>query len=126
MSLIPTLAWVIASIVFFLPPIAVFFFAHSSGMPEMFFMLIAGGLTGAMLAGSALLAGYIYGDAPRRGMSRAGWTLLAIFAPNGIGFILYFVMRKPIQHPCANCANGVEDGAAFCSRCGAAQFAMAR
>jgi hypothetical protein len=62
-------------------------------VPEVLFGLIIV----LMLAVTALLAGYIYRDAPRRGMPRVPWTLLAVLAPNGIGFLIYFLMRNPLQ-----------------------------
>ena len=49
------------------------------------------------LAGYTLLIGYIYGDARRRGMRYVMWTLLAIFLFNGIGIILYFILREPLH-----------------------------
>ena len=50
---------------------------------------------GLIVAAYVLLIGYINGDAARRGMNRVLWTLLAIFVPNAIGIILYFVLRDP-------------------------------
>jgi hypothetical protein len=38
------------------------------------------------------LIGYVYGDAKRRQMRYVMWTLLAIFVPNAIGIILYFIL----------------------------------
>ena len=50
-----------------------------------------------MLGCYAVLIGYINQDAGRRGMSRLLWTLIAIFVPNGLGIVLYFVLRKPLS-----------------------------
>jgi hypothetical protein len=66
------------------------------------------------------LIGYIYGDAKRRGMRYVMWTLLAIFIPNSIGVILYFVLRDPLPKPCPNCSQPVKPGHTFCPQCGAA------
>ncbi len=82
----------------------------------------------ALLVGAApilpalyvLLIGYIYGDAKRRGMRSVLWTLLAIFIPNAIGVILYFVLREPILMTCPSCGFAAKPGYAFCPRCGAA------
>jgi RNA polymerase subunit RPABC4/transcription elongation factor Spt4 len=65
-----------------------------------------------------LLVGYVNGDAKRRGMRRALWTLIALFVPNGIGIILYFFMREPILEPCRKCATLVRSNFAFCPNCG--------
>jgi Double zinc ribbon len=70
-------------------------------------------------AGYALLIGYVYGDARRRGMRYVMWTLLAIFLFNGIGIILYFILREPLLVYCSRCGSGVQPSHAFCPRCGA-------
>jgi hypothetical protein len=71
------------------------------------------------LAGYTLLIGYVYGDARRRGMRYVMWTLLAIFLFNGIGVILYFILREPLLAYCSKCGAGVQPSHAFCPRCGA-------
>jgi hypothetical protein len=83
------------------------------------------GLGGGTLAGAwALLAGYVYADAVRRGMRPIPWTALAVLIPNCVGFVLYFLLRKPILHPCPSCGRGVAPDAAFCPRCGQPQMNM--
>jgi hypothetical protein len=72
-----------------------------------------------MIGGYALLVGYVYGDARRRGMRYVMWTLLAIFLTNGIGIILYFILRDPLPSYCSRCGCGVKQGFAYCPRCGA-------
>ena len=67
-----------------------------------------------------LLVGYVNGDARRRGMRYIMWTLLAIFIPNAIGIILYFLLRDPLLRDCPNCGTSVSQGFAFCSKCGTA------
>ncbi|HLY19658.1 MAG TPA: zinc ribbon domain-containing protein, partial [Bryobacteraceae bacterium] len=47
------------------------------------------------------------------------WTLLAIFIPNAIGIILYFVLRDPLLAHCTHCGAEARQGFAFCPRCGA-------
>jgi RNA polymerase subunit RPABC4/transcription elongation factor Spt4 len=66
-----------------------------------------------------ILVGYVNGDAKRRGMRRALWTVIAIFVPNGIGIILYFFMREPLLEPCPRCRTQVRSTFAFCPNCGA-------
>ena len=51
------------------------------------------------------LIGYVYGDAKRRQMRYVMWTLLAIFIPNAIGMILYFILRDPLPKPCPGCGH---------------------
>jgi hypothetical protein len=71
-----------------------------------------------ILLAYAMLAGYVYGDAKRRGMRYVMWTLLAIFIPDGIGVILYFILRAPMPRPCPGCARDVPSGFVFCPHCG--------
>jgi len=75
--------------------------------------IIAGALGGCYV----VLIGYINRDAGRRGMSRLLWTLIAIFVPNGLGIVLYFVLRKPRTARCPQCHAEVEPGFSFCPRC---------
>jgi hypothetical protein len=81
------------------------------------------GLAGGTLAGAYwLLASYVYADAKRRGMPPIPWTALAFLIPNCVGFVLYFLLRKPILHPCPGCGRGVAPDAAFCPQCGQTQM----
>ena len=64
----------------------------------------------AFLGAYVLLVGYVYGDARRRGMNHVLWTLLAIFIPNAIGIILYFILRDPVPVPCPTCGDAGEEG----------------
>ncbi|HXU19145.1 MAG TPA: zinc ribbon domain-containing protein [Verrucomicrobiae bacterium] len=76
---------------------------------------------GATLAGAAyvLLIVYVYGDAKRRGMRYVMWTLLAIFIPDAIGVILYFILRDPLPNPCPSCGKSVKASFTFCPYCSA-------
>jgi uncharacterized membrane protein len=74
----------------------------------------------AFLGGFVLLIGYVYGDSRRRGMNQVLWTLLAIFIPNAIGIILYFILRDPVPVPCPSCGALAKKGHAYCAGCGAA------
>lgn len=66
-----------------------------------------------------LVVAYINADARRRGMRHVLWTLLAIFIPNGIGIILYFIFRDPLMTSCPACAAPARQGFTFCPACGA-------
>lgn len=80
---------------------------------------VAGGLlAGVVLACYVLLIGYINRDAGRRGMNRLAWTLLAIFIPNALGIILYFLLRNPLAMHCSKCGTTVNAGFSYCPRCG--------
>ncbi len=70
------------------------------------------------LAAYIMLLGYIYGDARRRGMPAALWTLLVVLIPNLIGFIVYFILRRGVFAPCSQCGRGAEIGQIYCSSCG--------
>jgi uncharacterized membrane protein len=74
----------------------------------------------AFVGAYVLLVGYVCGDARRRGMNHVLWTLLAIFIPNAIGIILYFILRDPVAVPCPSCGAPARKGHAFCASCGAA------
>jgi len=62
---------------------------------------------------------YIYRDAKRRNMNAVLWVLLAIFAPSGIGIILYFLLRDPIAAFCVRCGVPMQPGFGYCPGCGA-------
>lgn len=73
-----------------------------------------------IVAAWVLLVGYVYADAKRRGMRYAMWTWLAALIPDGIGIILYFILRDPLPRPCPGCAALVKSGFVFCPHCGTA------
>ena len=73
---------------------------------------------GFILAIWVLMVFYVNADAQRRQMNRLLWTLLVIFIPNAIGFILYFVLRHPLARPCPKCAASVRPDFVFCPACG--------
>jgi hypothetical protein len=122
LRVVPRPAWVVAAIVCL--AFAAVMFPHLRddpqvrAWPEWGKMLLIGG-SGLLLFAFALLVGYVYGDARRRGMRYVMWTLLAALIPNAIGIILYFVLRDPLTQPCPNCRTQLQPGYAFCPRCGA-------
>jgi RNA polymerase subunit RPABC4/transcription elongation factor Spt4 len=93
--------------------------AHKPGVPfYALTMLVPLGIVGGTaIACYILLIGYVNCDAGRRGMSRLGWTLLAILIPNALGIVLYFVLRKPRALHCPQCGMVIELGFGFCPRC---------
>lgn len=112
-SLIPVPAKIVAGFAFLLFFFGVFQQNRGNGFAAMI------GLAGGILAAAYfLLAGYVYVDAMRRNMPPIPWTALTVLVPNCVGFVLYFVLRKPILQPCADCGRGVAADDAFCPRCG--------
>ena len=121
LSVIPKAAWVVAVVlcigVFTLMSVAISIGPHPPRPLPLFLVL---GLIGSIFGGLAVLVyGYVYGDAKRRGMRAWMWLLLAIFIPNLIGVVLYFLMREPLPARCEACSAPVKPGFAFCPACGA-------
>jgi RNA polymerase subunit RPABC4/transcription elongation factor Spt4 len=85
--------------------------------PPLAVRVLLGVVAGTVLGCYLVLIGYINRDAGRRSMSRLLWTLIAIFVPNGLGIVLYFVLRKPRAARCSQCNAEVESGFSFCPRC---------
>ena len=89
----------------------------SEGEPAVarFFMMT---LLPALMLVYFLLVAYVYGDSKRRGMRPVMWTLIALFVPNAIGIIAYFIVREPVLHPCPSCGTSARREFAFCPSCG--------
>jgi RNA polymerase subunit RPABC4/transcription elongation factor Spt4 len=100
-----------------IPVLFVVFIGRDHNAPPFAVRCLLGTIAGTLLACYVLLIGYINRDAGRRGMSRLWWTLLAMFVPNGLGIVLYFVLRKPRAAYCSQCDAEVEPGFSFCPRC---------
>jgi hypothetical protein len=88
---------------------------HAPPYPARVFLGILAGCVVALLL---LLIGYVNQDAKRRDMGQLLWTLLVIFIPNGIGFLAYFLLRKPLIQHCPKCGERAEKGFHFCAKCG--------
>jgi hypothetical protein len=119
LRVIPIVAWILASIIGLVmgaAAVGVRLIGQPLGFAE-FFLIIP---IAIFLVIYVLLAGYVYGDARRRGMRYVVWTLLAIFVPYGIGILLYFLLREPITRPCPSCGALHKAGLAYCPNCGAA------
>jgi len=115
---IPVGGWIAAGIVFMLGLLCLGLLAMTQDAPWPV-KTIGPILVPALLGGYTLLIGYVNGDARRRGMRYVMWTLLAIFLANGIGIILYFILRDPLPVHCTRCGASVNPSHAFCPRCGA-------
>ena len=117
LSIVPVWARVLAAVLFAgcLLAWGVFGVVHRD-VP--FFFLAMAFFFGSLLAGVTLLAGYVNQDARRRGMNPTLWTILVLVIPNGIGFVVYFVARQPLQVPCPGCGARVPSDVSYCARCG--------
>ena len=116
-KIVPAWAWGLTGIVFLAAQI--FFnvgLRHETTPPAPVRALI--GVLAGVAAGIFLLfVGYVNRDAKRRGMSPLLWTLVVFLIPNALGFILYFVLRQPLQSACPQCGTPVQPGFSFCPRC---------
>jgi RNA polymerase subunit RPABC4/transcription elongation factor Spt4 len=113
------MAWWIASLVFLVMFMLMnWIIPWDSNVPQAVRILVPV-IPPLALAAWTLVIGYVYGDARRRAMRYVLWTLLAIFLPNGIGVILYFILRDPIPGYCSKCGSLAKQGHAFCPGCGA-------
>jgi len=120
-SVIPKVAYVIAGIVllcgyFVMRYAAIPSDPKSAGWPEGGKVLLSA-LVPLVGAAWVLLIGYIYGDSKRRLMRPWLWTLLAIFIPDAIGIILYFILRDPLPFYCSKCGASVNAKFTFCPSC---------
>src|ERR1035437_1347754 len=84
-------------------------------MPALALISICGGMVLGIIV---LMIGYVYADSKRRGMNALLWTLLVIFVPKALGFIAYFLLRKPLLIPCPNCGTSVGSDFRYCPKCG--------
>jgi len=123
LRIIPAIGWVLAGLValfwFLVPmPWVLGTVKPKPGEPPVELLAVILGFAGLVLGLWVLMVFYVNADAGRRQMSRLLWTLLVIFIPNGIGFIVYFVIRKPIARPCPKCKVPIRPEFVFCPACG--------
>ena len=63
---------------------------------------------------------YVWRDAKRRRMNAVLWTIIAVFAPTLIGFIVYLLVRNSYSDlECPSCRTPVTKEYAVCPKCGA-------
>jgi hypothetical protein len=116
--IIPAWAWVLAAITFIGSQVAFdILMPREPKHPPGWAIPLFGLLMGLLLSCYLLILGYVNRDAKRRGMSPILWTIVAVFIPNGLGFLLYFVLRQPLRSLCPQCGRAVESGFSFCPRC---------
>jgi RNA polymerase subunit RPABC4/transcription elongation factor Spt4 len=117
-KLVPRWAWVLAAIGFlsmqFVFNVVV---ARQADAPPAWVRTLMGLLVGLILTCYLLLIGYVNRDSGRRGMSRVLWTTVSALVPNGLGIILYFILRQPVVGDCPRCGHAVQHGFNFCPQC---------
>lgn len=116
-KIIPGWAWTLAAVAFGGAQLIFNLLFEGPGAPPVWARVLLGLAAGTLLAGYFLLIGYVSRDARRRAMSSIVWTLVAILIPNGLGIILYFILRQPLYKLCPQCGDAVETGFNFCPRC---------
>lgn len=94
-------------------------FGREPSPPALLFQIFLALFATVILSVLVMLIGYVNRDAGRRGMSRTLWTLVVIFVPNALGFILYFLLRRPLLGACPECGVRVKPEFTFCPRCAA-------
>ena len=110
--------WLIAlAVVAFVGVQALVYFATLHDPPPLGVRIFLLPLAGLVAAFYVLVAGYVNSDAKRRGMKSLVWTLLVIFIPNAIGFIIYFLTRSPLLLQCPQCSSRIEAEFAYCPTC---------
>jgi hypothetical protein len=101
-----------------IPILFTVFVGQDPKAPPFWARVCMGSVCGIFLSFYTLLIGYVNRDAGRRGMNRVVWTLLAMFVPNALGIILFFLLRPPVPALCPHCSAPVQSGYGYCPRCG--------
>ena len=121
-AIIPPVATLIAIVVFAVVQICLLWlvpaYVRPSELPPRLALVLISLFGGAFAAIIIMLIGYVNADSKRRGMNSLLWTLLVIFVPKALGFLLYFLLRKPLLMPCASCGTSIGSDFRFCPKCG--------
>jgi hypothetical protein len=119
MKLIPRWMYALAALAFLSAEI--FFnvlLARQPNPPPAWLRPLFGTLLGVVVGCYLLLVGYVNRDARRRGMSPTLWTLVAIFIPNGLGILLYFILRQRLPGVLPRMGGALPAEIGSCPRCG--------
>lgn len=88
-------------------------FWYYFGIP--FMSAVGGSLIIAWVAGLI----YVYKDSKRRNMAYPGlWVLICMLVPYLVGFLVYFLLRRPLPVHCPQCRTLIPAGGSFCPGCG--------
>lgn len=118
LSIIPTWARVLAFVLLVAAPVGLAtLMSYDKNAPPLALGVGLGLFIGAAMGTLVLAIGYVNRDAKRRGMSATLWTLIVIFVPNALGFLLYFLMREPLRSPCPSCGQLVQTAFNYCPAC---------
>ncbi len=121
-AIIPTVAWWIALLAWVLVQVGLLgivpHYAGPKDLPPMPWWSLISIVGGTILAVIILMIGYVNADSKRRGMNSLLWTLLVVFVPKALGFIAYFLLRKPLLIPCPKCGTPVGSDFRYCPKCG--------
>lgn len=125
LKFIPAVAWAVAGVVLLLwfavaMPLILGTVKPRPGEPPMWVLGVILAFAGIILGIWVLMVFYVNADAGRRQMNRLLWTLIVIFVPNAIGFIVYFLLRRPIAGLCLKCRALVQPDFIYCPACGQA------
>jgi len=120
-EIIPGIAKVLAVVLFLILQIGLLVlvphYVDAKEIPPMPALIAISLVGGAFLAIIILMIGYVNADSKRRGMNSLLWTLLVIFVPKALGFLAYFLLRKPMLMPCPTCGTPVGTDFNFCPKC---------
>jgi hypothetical protein len=117
-AVVPGWAFALALLILLAVPTAILLaFRHESNAPALAFQIPFALFIGILPALFPLAIGYVNRDARRRGMNVTLWTLLAIFIPNGLGLLLYILLREPLRTPCPQCGQLALATFNFCPQC---------
>ena len=121
LAIVPRVAWFLAVLGFVCGLVALAYAGthghhphHEMPYPVFVVLVTLGAFVGACWV---LLLGYVNRDAARRGMGPWLWTLVCIFVPNCLGFLIYFIIRKPFVQYCPQCGEAVSRDFRFCPKC---------
>ncbi|MEW5976880.1 MAG: zinc ribbon domain-containing protein [Acidobacteriota bacterium] len=93
--------------------------AHDQNLGALIPLMLVSIILVAVLTAWLGLCLYVYRDSDRRGMNQLLWTLVSIFTPNLLGFVIYLILRKPLLQQCAQCGQKVDPSFVHCIYCGA-------
>lgn len=114
------LFWIL-TMIFMTAPIVVIFFAGAEILQSTRLtpLLLLAFIAPVLLFGGmiALIAGFVYRDAPKRGMDRWMWMTIAVYVPNLIGLIIYFITRSNNSTKCLNCGKSIKSEFEVCPYC---------